>query len=251
MTKSFTRSLLAAIVLSLGCASVNAQFVTILDDFSGASSFTQTVILDTANPAVNSNTVLQSVGDAGNFNTTMVDAIEQSAWIFPGQSLAIGDTLALDVSIVGNQDVGIYVGDTAPTAATAAVNDARADFVIAFARTATQAANAVFDDTFPGGNTGNLGGVNTFDGVFITHTAQDSFDLGFINGGVFTTERSFTADGGNSASVIGLYTDIRGNGDLGTFDNFRIISPVPEPMSAALAGLGLIFVSVFRRRRVR
>ena len=234
----------------------DAQTVTVLDDFNGpggGSGFTQTVILDTdASTPAATTTLDPNLGiGVGEFNTVGLGDIEQSAWVFAGQSLAIGETLALDLNVGGNQDIGIFVADTALTAASLADSDTRDDLVVSFARNATQAANAVFDDTFPGGNTGNLGGSNfPFSGVFITHTAADSFDLGFIDGtGAFVTERSFVANGGNSGSVIGIYTDIRANGNLGDFDNFRIISPVPEPTSMMVLGLAGGIATLRRRRR--
>ena len=244
--RKFEMALLCMVIAMIG--TTDAQ-TTILDDFSGPINFSQTVVLDTGDLTTSNTSTRQIVGGVGQVDTTVQDDIEQSAWIFSGQSLAIGDSLLLDVAHNGgNQDIGIYVGNTAPTF------NVREDYLISFVRNGGNALNSEFSVNTPGGTTGGFGvpgAAGAVASVFITRAAFDEYDLGFVDiTGASFVENTRTGTG-IDASVIGLYTDIRGTGTLGDIDNFRIVSPSSIPEPASMLVLGLVGGVVTLRRKKR
>ena len=239
--KACSCALMATMTLILGSAA-NANLVTI-DDFSSGdlSAYTQTVILD-VNGGASNGTVFSTVAGELAVNTTGFNAIEQTAFTRTDSPLGIGDTLLLDVDDNGNQDLGLYVGGTAPVA------DLRNDYITAFARTQSNALFGSFFGTAEQSTVG-FGTQSAIASVFIRRTGDDDFEAGHVTvGGDEVTEATFT-DTGNDGSIIGIYTDIRGGGGLGEVDNLRVhLAAIPEPGSLAVLGLGAMLVGLRRRK---
>ena len=94
-----------------------AQQSTLVDDFSGdLSNYTDTVILDNNGGGANSSTWTLSGGTL-TLVTNSYDGIEQHAFINNGLALEVGQEVQLDVTvpIIGDRNLGLYVGGTAPT----------------------------------------------------------------------------------------------------------------------------------------
>lgn len=88
--------------------------------------------------------------------------------------------------------------------------------------------------------------------LFISRTAADTFEVGYYNVLDARTVLATRVDASNTAAAIGLYTDVRAVGTLGSVDNFAIFNPtaIPEPAAAAaMLGLGVLGLAGARRRR--
>jgi len=203
----------------------------VIDDFSeGLSAYTHTVILD-ANGG-GSNTAVWQISDGRlEYNTTVYDGIEQSALIISGYRLDIGEELQVPVICSGNQDIGLYVGGSAPTAGV------RDSYVNVYARNSAakglQVLSRGFTDILGGTHEMNLKGDNAtnviFDTLFIKRDAVHDFEAGYYNG----TSRTVVADRNGltdiDGSYIGIFADVRAMGILGSLDNLAIISVPTNP----------------------
>lgn len=212
----------------------------LLDDYSDASlaEYTSTVILD-ANGGASNTAAWQSPSGTLELNTTVYDGIQQYAFIYNGASLAVGEELRVDLTHSGaSQDLGLYVGGTTPVTGT------RQDYVAVYARGNGQ----VFSRGFDGVSEFPLAGGSTpaYESLFITRTAANTYEAGYIEGGVRNVVTTRTPAFANDADVIGIYADVRAVGNLGGLDNLRI---VPEPATLALAGLAVAGAVVLRRRK--
>ncbi|MBN2063172.1 MAG: PEP-CTERM sorting domain-containing protein [Sedimentisphaerales bacterium] len=209
-----------------------ATQAAVIDDFSDGdlSDYTNTVILNNGTAALNAS-VWQVNNGSLEIVTSVYDDVEQSAFIKNGYTLNIGQELRVDISHNGgSQDIGLYVG-VEPTEGT------RKSYVSVYSRVSQ---DAVYSRGFNGTSEMNLksgayaGGDCT---LFISRDGANDYEAGFYNG----TERVVIADrnglvfGAGDSLVVGLYTDIRAAGTLGSFDNLAI---VPEPATLALLGLG-------------
>lgn len=231
--------------------SATAQTTTVLDDFSGSLSGWSTIrILNNGTAAFN-NSVLTASGGALSLVTTTYDNVEQAAHIFANRSLAVGEELQISVSgdVTGSQDVGLYVG-IAPTEA-AVVGSTRASYVAVYKRNNEQIYSRGFGGT---AEFGLVGGVTVSDPVklFVSRTAADTYDVGYYDVLNARTVLATRVDASNTAAAIGLYTDVRATGTLGSVDNFAIYNAtaIPEPASfAAIFGLGALGFAGSRRRR--
>lgn len=255
------KNTLTNILLLSGLATLGAQATTtIIDDFESGdlSPYTTTVILDTDFDSGANTSALVIDGGEITFNTTAFDSIEQLAITRSDVILGIGDELQLDVvrgvngdrALRGNQDFGLYVGGSVPTAAATGANDARANFITVFQRDdVNDVLTAVFNDDNTGGNTNNFGGNAAYDTLFITRTGFDTYEAGIYDAGVRTVLRNevtITTDA--AGPTIGFYADVRAVDILESgYDNLTIVS-VPEPSSAALLGLGGLAL-ILRRRK--
>ncbi len=230
---------IASAAASLCAISVaTSHAATLIDDFSGAFSATTVVILDVNSGASNTATWSTS-GGVLSYVTSAFDGIEQAASYYSGVTLDIGQELQVNVNHTGaSQDIGLFVGAVPTTGA-------RANYVNVYARD-----NAtVYSRGFNGSSELALAGgatTGTFDRLFILRDAASSYELGYyLTDGtrVVVSDRD-GLDAAVNGSAVGIYTDVRAAGTLGSLDNLVII---PEPAVALLGGLGLL--GLLRRRR--
>lgn len=247
------KNYLAGLGLLTLASLAQAQITTVLDSFSGdLGNWSSTVILNNGTAAFNTSALIISDG-ALTYVTSAYETngIEQAAHIFSNQSLAIGEELQVDVGadVTGSQDIGLYVG-IAPTTATGG-GSTRASYVAIYKRSNEQ----IFTRGFAGTTEYGLAGGTTVSSattLFISRTAGDMFEVGYydlVNGRTIVATRT---DATNTALAIGLYTDVRATGTLGSVDNFRIfnVTAIPEPSTfAALAGALALGAAAGRRRR--
>lgn len=224
MMKRILGGALCALFVFAGCSTVDAQ---IIDDFSGdLSNWTSTVILDAENAGANTAAFVINAAGQLELETTVYDGIEQYAFIYNGLSLNVGDEVVLDVPIpvIGNRNLGLYVGGSAPVPAVFDVAT-RADYITCYSGTNFNIATRGFDGTTEYGNTqSNVEGNET---IFIAQPAANTFEVGTYSPAgerlVFETRTPAFA---NTATFVGIYADVREAGTLGTADNFRI-QPIP------------------------
>ncbi len=196
---------------------------TLIDDFtSGLGAYTNTVILDTDFAGGVNTAAWQIASEAAQYNTTTYQSIEQAAFVRSGLSLEVGQELQVDLANNGaSQDVGLYVGGTAPTPASVADNDTRQDYIAVYGRNNGQVFSRGFDGTTEYGLLG--GATPAYTSLFVARVDENTFEAGFYDAtgrNVVATRIPATA---NSADVVGFYTDVRAAGVLGNVDNLRIV----------------------------
>jgi hypothetical protein len=226
------------VACSIGVAA-QAQLV---DDFSGdLSAYTSTVILD-ANGGGANTAAWQITGGGLELSTTAFDGIEQYAFINGGLTLNVGFEVQMDLTHSGaSQDLGLYVGGTAPVAGT------REDYVAVYARDNGQLFSRGFDGTTEYGLAG--GSSPAYDSLFIARSGANTYEAGYYEGATRNVVVTRTPTFANEGDVVGFYADVRAAGTLGLGDNLTIAA-IPEPTTYALLGLGLLgTVSWLRRRK--
>lgn len=244
-------------------SAVTASAATVVvDDFSGglSSQYTLTRVLDNgiaeANISFSTSTgALRSAYATG----TSLNQAEQVVLLRDDYSLAVGQMLTVDVSMLtGNTnayDFGIIVANTkTPTPATVGNTDTRKtmQFAVSMIRPSDNSVRSFYYDGSLPSSLGSNDAVKTVDEgdvskLWIKRNTASSISMGYTDDlGVEITSRTVTSFGSGVGTAIGFYADLRTNGaTLGTLDNLTI---VPEPSSAALAGLAALGM-VFRRRR--
>ena len=241
--KRLMRSMLASGLLAIGVSNVSQGAGDgLVDDFSGdLSAYSSTVILD-ANGGGSNTSAWQISNGQLQLATTSYNGIEQYAFIYNSLTLDVGAELQVDVVHSGaSQDIGLYVGGSSPNF------NARDSYLNVYARNATTVYSRGFVDGV--GEVSLHGGAISqpaFDTLFIMRDAPNSYELGYYNGDtrVIVSDRNNILD--NNALFVGLYSDVRAVGTLGSWDNLRI---VPEPSTMILAGIGGLAVVALRRRR--
>lgn len=235
----------ALLMLAAGVATQSAKAV-VIDDYSGdLSNYTATVLLDVNGGA--SNTFAYEIsGGALQLTTSAYDDIEQSAFIFNGLSLLVGEELQVDFAANGgSQDLGLYVGGSTPVAGV------RANYLSVFARMTNGQGASIAPNVLSGGFTDISLGTTGFpvdpgvDKLFIARDGVNDYELGYYFGGVRTIVADRDGIAGNNGSVVGFYADVRAAGTAGTLDNLVI---VPEPGTVTL--LGLCAIAGLHRTRI-
>lgn len=210
----------------------------LIDDFSGdLSAYTSTVILD-ANGG-GANTTAWQIGGAGlEYDTSSYDGIEQTAYIYDGLALAVGQEVQAVIDHNGaSQDLGLYVGGTTPAAGT------REDYVAVYARGNGEVFSRGFDGTSEYGLSG--GGTPAYESLFIARTDVNTYEAGYYEAGVRNVLATRTPSFANEGDVVGFYSDVRAAGVLGSVVSWSV---VPEPASIAVLCVGGLAV-IGRRRR--
>lgn len=231
---------IGALILGL---SASAQAALFVDDFSSdpLGNITTTVILDTDTGGGSNTAALQWTPGSISLNTTAYQSIEQSAHIYNGVSLGVGEEVIVSIDDKsGNQDFGVYVGGSAP------LFNVRQNYVNVYARDGgqvladrfTDAAGAVFTDFQDFGV--------DYRGLFIARTDTSDYELGYYVGDEMTRVVAGSLLGATDidGSFVGFYTDVRGSGVLGAPTQLEVI---PEPSIALLGLVGL--AGLARRRR--
>jgi hypothetical protein len=219
----------------------------LIDDFSGnLAPYTATRILNNGNHAPVNTYNWEISGGALRLNTTAYVGIEQFALTRTDFTLGVGSELTTTFSAgyTGTQDIGLYVGAGTPT------TDVRANYVNVYVRNNGQ----IFSRGFNGATEFALAGGATplnISSLFIARTSVDTFELGYYDGAIrnlLTTRTIGSANAVGVGSAIGFYGDVRAAGLVGNLDNLTL-TPVPEPASGALLGLGTLAAILARRRR--
>jgi len=233
---------LSLILAALSMAvAAQAQWPILVDDFSGdLSAWTTTRILNNGSHTPVNTSAFVINGGALQFETTAYIGIEQFALTRTDFSLGVGTELTADftAAYTGTQDIGLYVGAGTPT------QDVRANYVSIYMRNNGQIFSRGFNGTTEFGLAG--GGTPTVTQLFVARIAPTVFELGYYDavGRNILTTRTITS-GAPVGSSIGVYTDVRSAGLVGSLDNLSI----PEPSSAALLGFGLLGLVLHRRRK--
>ncbi len=254
-------SLLIAAAFGISSAAT-APAATVVDTFTGAlsSQYTLTRVLD--NGIAEANISFSTTGGAlrSLYATgTNTNQAEQVVLLRDDYSLAVGQMLTVDVSMLtGNTntyDFGIIVANTkTPTAATVGNTDTRKtmQFAVSMIRPGDNSVRSFYYDGSLPTSLGSNDAVLTVDEanvskLWIKRNTSSSISMGYTNNlGLDFTSRTVTTFGSGVGTAIGFYTDLRTNGaTLGPFDNLTI---VPEPSSAALAGLAALALASRRRR---
>lgn len=228
----------------------------LIDDFStaGLGEYTQTRILDNAISEANI-AFSDATGSLGAAYGGTLNAAEQVVFLRTDYSLTVGNTLWVDVLFptqASQMDFGIAVSATASPSSGA---DTRGTFNWAgvYVRPSQ---NAVRCTSSINGTVTTSAGVLTADEttvskLFIQRVTSTQFILGYVNASAvsFTNATlNFTAT--DVGTAIGFYADLRATTDtLGMLDNLTI-SPIPEPSTLALCGMGFLgMIAVMRRKK--
>ena len=169
------------VIMALVCApTALAGPVGLIDDFedTNLSEYTGTVILDVNGGASNAST-WQSPAGSLELVTTTYDDIEQWAYIRSSVSLDVGEEVQVDViaGATGDQDIGLYVGGTAPQAGV------RQDYVSMYRRSSGQLFSRGFDGTSEYGLVGDWTNDIPIDTLFVTRTDTNTYETGWYYDG--------------------------------------------------------------------
>jgi len=200
----------------------------VIDDFSGGlSGWSSTVILDNNGGAFNT-AAWQVTDEKLQLNTTVYDGIQQYAMIRSGLSLGIGQELQMSVvHSSASQDIGLYVGGTAPT------TGVRADYISVYARNTGELFTRGFDGSTEYGQIGWISPAYTK--LFIARTAVNTFETGYYDAEGRHIMATRTPGTANNAAYCGLYADVREAGVLGDVDTIELWSSLWAPHSPAPA----------------
>lgn len=244
-------------IASLMTMGVQAQLI---DSFSGVGlgAYTLTRILDNGVAEANVSFSDASGALVASYAGTINQA-EQVVFLRNDFSLAVGNRLLVDVLFptqTSDLDFGIAVSATATpnSVANPTLTDTRSTFnwTAVYARPNQ---NAVRSASSINGTLVTATGVLTADEttvgqLFIERNSSTLFTLGYFDtSAVRHDSRTVTFTTSDVGTAIGFYGDLRAvGGTLGSLDNLRM-ELIPEPSTAALAGLGLLALIARRLRR--
>lgn len=228
----------------------------LIDDFSsGLGAYTKSVVLE--QDGVNAVSFAAPLGALQVSKTTGTTA-EQVLLLRGDYSLGVGQVLRVDTaapqSITAYADFGIAVSalvDPLDAVWTSGTADVRQDYVNVYLKRSTAAVGYVgFNGTVNAGASSGVFPPSFADitGLFISRTASDGFDVGYSTVSGDTVLHSFTGMNTSIGTALGFYADVRAVTTYGDLDNLRITA-VPEPSTAALAGLGMLALIGRLRRR--
>ncbi len=220
------KSIAFILLCAMGPAALAMVPSLLIDDFEDGNivEYTSTVILD-ANGGASNTAAWQIVDGTLQLNTTSYDGIEQYAMIYSGLALEVGQELQVDIltDTAGSQDIGLYVGGTAPQ------TGVRQDYIAMYRRNTGQ----LFSRGFNGSTEYDLIGDWTenipIDMLFIARTAVNTYEAGWYFEGTRNVLATRTPTTPNDADVVGFYADVRGTGVVGRLDNLKITSPLWGP----------------------
>ena len=153
----------------------------------------------------------------------------------------------MDIPLVGNRNLGLYVGGSAPVTHVGGTAGTRFDYITNYtASSGSSVATRGHDGSAEYANI--QANPATADTLFIAQTALNTFEIGYYAGGVRTVYETRNPSFANSADFVGIYADVRAAGTIGAISEFRIVSTIPEPSSSLLAGLALLGAAARRRR---
>lgn len=235
----------------VGIPTTTLPLTTAVDDFSagGLGEYTRTRINDSAVAEQNVFFTEGASGLTASYTGTTSQP-EQVVLLRNDRSLAVGEMVMVDVSMSTTStqmDFGLAVSSVNnPTSASAGDTDTRDTFDWASVSIRPSANEIRVNKSINGvvtTATGNITGVaeTSVSKLLIERTSSTTFTVGYIDSGAVrhdSTPISFT--GGNVGASIGFYADLRAvGGNLGTFDNLRIVEPnhlVPLPQTLTVDG---------------
>ncbi len=227
------------------CLLVSVAQAGIIDNFDDGTmlEYTQTVILETTDPGATYDTVFSNASFAVQADLGVYPGIEQAMALREDYSLAVGEELKIDATGYGSglsQDLGIAVAATKnPTP-----GGPRSDYYISFVRGDGGHPCVSGFDGESGLTLAQAQGLPAIQALYIERISATSFEAGYYDSlGVKTLLGSHTFANSAIGTAIGLYSDMRAVGTVGTLDNLEII---PEPATIALLGLGGLLL---RRKR--
>lgn len=191
----------------------------LVDDFSGnLSAYAATRLFD-ANGAAANTSDWRTDGNALMIRTAVFDGAEQLALTRTDVSLGVGQELRVDYAHdqLGSQDIGLYVGATAPAPGV------RADYVTIHVRDNGEVYSRGFDGTTELPSAG--GSRPAPDRLFIARLSPFTFETGYYRRGVRSVVATRTLASAAVGSVIGIYADIRSAGLRGSLDDLTIYDP--------------------------
>ena len=213
------------LLLTVIAALAVAAQAAVIDNFDDGdvSDFIPVVMLDNSNPAVHNVAALESVDGKVQVVTAAYSAIEQTAYVKPGYLLKIGQEIQLDFTHNGgNRAMGLFAG-IMPT------ENVRANYITVYGE-----ANTINTRGFNGTTEMTIAAIQgvAYTKMFIRRYGQYDYLAGFYDAAGKETilkNRIGLNFGGASDIVVGLYSDIRAQGIIGTGDNLAIISMPTDP----------------------
>ncbi|HTV63163.1 MAG TPA: PEP-CTERM sorting domain-containing protein [Verrucomicrobiae bacterium] len=258
---------ISAITIVVACSlGVAAQGQTIIDPLTGSliGNYTDYLVNDSGSDGASSTTFTESAsGLQANFVGTVADP-EQALFLAPAgdfsTTFAVGDTLMVDTAVANSsieEDLGLAISADDPVAAGANGNT-RGDFDWA-SISLRPSQTAIRQNTSISGTVTTASDVITLNtttfpevtALYISWDTPLTFTLGYVINGVETPDDTVTFESGSTiGDEIGFYGDMRDSGGttLGDFTDLTI-SPIPEPSTLALCGMGLAGSLLVLRRK--
>ncbi len=252
-------------VCSMGLA-VQAQLIDTLTGSLGG--YTDTPVLDNSLGAGQGVSFTSSASGLQNNYVGTGTTAEQALFWTPASSFsttfAVGSMLTVNVAVPNGtqsgsvtEDFGLAIAAASPVAASAGNSwNSRTAFDWASISVrppqSSIRANSSISGTLVTGN-GVLSSVgsSTVSQLFIQWVSADVFTLGYIDtSAVQHISETITFAGASTIGTeIGFYGDLRATGQsLSSFSNLAI-SPIPEPSTLAMCGMGLAGLFVGLRRK--
>ncbi len=261
-TKSLKKFSAIITVCSVGLA-VQAQLIDPLDG-TGGISYATYLVNDVSHGGGLGVSLSQSgSGLQANYLGTGTSA-EQSLFLATVGSFStvfsVGQRLSVNVAqpvSATAMDFGLAISDASPIAATASSGsgwDSRGSFDWASislrpSQNAIRANSSISGAVVTGNGVLGVGTPTSVSQLYIDWVSADVFTLGYIDSSsVGHVSETITFNSGSTIGAqIGFYGDLRATGtSLGNFTDLTI-SPIPEPSTMAICGLGFAGLLAFKR----